>query len=219
MADPIAVGWVLSATFRGELFNQLVMTTFNYEVTEVPGGGAPSNILAITQFNTAFLAPGDMIDDYTNAMPVEYNLVAMDYQWIAPLRYRKVSKFDAAGPGNGGTTTTPNLAACITLAGDRATRRTVSTKHLPGLGGADIDDGILNGGAIARYGVVATQAQAAVVAAGTTYKPIIYGRFIAPFTKCGKDYPGQPELTTLIEFGFPQVTARVMRRRTVGVGV
>lgn len=218
MADPIDVGWVLQCNFRGDLFGQMCITTFNYMVDALPGGGAPSNVLALTQFDTAIEVAGNLVPDYMDCMPVNYNLLAVDLQWISPLRYRKVSFTNAAGPGNGSVTTTPNLAAVITLVGERATRRSIANKHLPGLGGGDITDGFIDVAVRPMYLPILAQAQADVVAAGTTYKPIIYGRFIAPFMKCGVLQPGQAELKTPIVNGFLNATARVMRRRTVGVG-
>lgn len=220
MPDPIAVGWVLAATVRGAMNGQTTLTTWNYLVTEIAAGGVPSNILAITNFNTEWQQPGDMQDDYTNAMPANWVMDAMEFQWIAPSRYRKIT-FPNGNPGGGnpGDAHTSNLAVVITLNGEKATRRSISNKHLPGIAQDDYLDGILGNPTLASMTVLAAQTQADIVADNVTYKPIIYGRFIAPFVKCGVNKPGQPELKTLVTGATVRNTVRVMRRRTVGVGI
>jgi len=219
MADPIDVGWCLSVTFRGRLCGQTTMTTFNYAVAEIEAGPVPSNVLAITDFNTAIVVAGNLKPDYMDAMPQNYELVAIDYQWIVPLRYRKQTILFGDFGTNEVDAETANLAGVFTLHGERAGRRFIANKHLPGLAGADVANGILGGPQLARLTAVKTQALANVVGGGVTWVPVIYGRYIAPYTKCGVAKPGQPQLLTTVTGGDVWDTVRVMRRRTVGVGI
>lgn len=218
--SPVAVGWVVAVTFRGTMNNQIVMTTFHYMITEIAAGPIPSNVVSITDINTALTAPGNMQDDYAQAMPSNWSQTAMEYQWIAPIRFRKIA-FGNGFPvgGNINDAHTSNLAVVISLSGERSGRRFVANKHLPGIADGDFTGGIIGNPTLGDMTAVAAQSLANLVTPELTLVPIIYGRFIAPFVKCGVNKPGQAELKTPVAGAAVKDTVRVMRRRTVGVGI
>lgn len=217
MAYAITSGSVVQMTLRGILFDQVVMTTFHYRL-DLTGPLANGGV-ALDDINTQLQGVGNMLDDYSAAMPPEWVSDDYDLQWIYPLRFVKRTYTNGFPNGTGIGTTMTNASAALLVRGEAATKRSVATKHLPGVGGGSINAGMLSGAYLAGAGAIKAQVQANVVAAGRTYTPIIWGRPRAAFTKCGRDFPALDPLYTPITNAVLQDTARVQRRRTVGLGI
>lgn len=219
MAYPVASGSVLQLTLRGILLDQVVMTIFHYQLDPT----SPSLLdgaAALDNFFTQIAAGGDMLNDYGDAMPTEWVSDEIDLQWIWTPRYVKKTYANPFPNGNSGSSTTVcNLACAMEIRGETANKRSVGIKHLPGVGGGDATAGFLTPAYLATAAAIKAQCQASVVAAGRTYNPIIYGRERQAFTKCGKTYPFLPQLSTRITNASLNDTVRVMRRRTVGIGI
>lgn len=214
----VGAGSVVRLTIRGSLFNQTVMTSFDWQMDTAAVGtqdGAAASIL----FNSLVRLPGGVYAAYLAVMPDSWVPVANDWQWISPQRYRK-DTFDTSGDApTGGITTTPNLACAISFQGIGASRREQATKHLPGVGGADIDEGVLKPGYLLAVAGVISGAQVQMTRLGVTFFPSIYGRYIPADPTRVPPYPGQAEKVTPISAGFSNDKARTMRRRTVGLGI
>lgn len=217
MAYPINANDVFMATLRGFLFGQEVMTTLHYRYA--PGSPVITNgSVALDDLFAVLDGPGDVLDDFISAMPPQFGEFRLDLQWIYPLRYRKQTYTPSTVVGTGDATTVTNLAACITLAGQTADKRSLSNKHIPGVGGDTTDSGFLSAPYKAQLGGYATQIQADLVTGTKFFEPIIFGRPRAAFTKCGRDYPALPVSRVDVYTATVQDTARVQRRRTVGLG-
>jgi hypothetical protein len=207
MADT-TVGDIYLCTFRGSLAAQTILNTFAYRVATVDGNPTVSQIY--DGLNAALdVAVNGLRSKFLDLMPSNYTSVSSIYQKIAPVRVASKT-YEITSPGNFGfTAATANLAGTITRRGEFANRRNVSSLHLPY---ADQETGLVNGLVSANWRVVAsaleTSMRTPVVLAptSTTMQPVIYNRGAVPNFS--------PIVTT-----FSNTQLRVMRRRTVGLGI
>lgn len=218
MAYPIASNSVVQLTVRSKLFGQTVMNTFHWrwEIGTLPitdGAAALDDLEAELEANA-------WRDSYqAMCAPQVINAVA-DMQWIYPSRFVKRSYvFFPAGTAPLATTVT-NLAAALEFRSDVATRRGQSTKHIPAVGGLNSAAGILDAGFLGAMDDFRVVHMLPITLHGGTYRPIIFGRARPSYTdKHGNVHPALPVSTLPITTSESKDTVRVMRRRTVGVGI
>lgn len=218
MAYPINANDVCLVTIRGVLLDQVVMTTLAYR--HAPGSVVITNGAAFLDDMFANLdQAGDVLEDLVGALPGNMGEILVDLQWVYPIRYRKKTYTPTINLGQGSDTTISNIAAVITVAGEQASRRTIANKHIP-ISQLDVEAGQLTAGYAAVLEAYKTQILADLLpVAGHPMEPIIWGPPKAAYTKCGKDYPALPALRTDIVTAVIQDTSRVMRRRTLRLGV
>lgn len=204
---PLAqVGQRYLVTIKSELFAQTIMSTFWYTIDEFTG--APSIEQAMDALAVRLNVAGNLVDDYRACVPPQLEMQEMWIQCIDPTRY--VKKVYALGVDGtwAGDAYTANVAGVISRRGVTGTRKSQGSLHVPiasgveSLIGAELTAGLL--GVLSALGT--TMALAQVDASATVWLPILRGG------------PG------LLQFEFigacsAQKTARVMRRRTKGVGI
>lgn len=132
------------------------------------------------------------------------------YQWIHPVRYTSTGSVVGAGAGGvAGTSLPQNVQATITKQAVIATRHGIGAMHIGGLPSSAVVAGMLSEGYKAGLAELAvaliTDVDVSAVANALTLDPVILR----------KDAPALS-----YEYGGATVqnTARVQRRRTVGVG-
>lgn len=203
MPYEIPDGSLLEATVKGSLAGQVTMSVFHYKLTNT--FGVPDGEATINSFHTEWGGNFDFFGAYKECCSNELTFTELVYQWIYPIRYRRVTKPLVGQAGTiVETSEPPNVAQVVTKVGERAGRHYVGTVHIPGLPKANNGNGLLVEQQLTLLttfgGLVATAAQ------NGTLVPVIFNR-------------SQPQDSPRIIDAFPQSTVRIMRRRTVGLGI
>lgn len=207
MAYPINVGAVAEFTVEGRLQNQQVMNVFHYvlegdPVTPIADGRA-AMVTALEQLE----ANNDLLDLYTKAVSQDYEEIYLYGQWITPTRYAYVQGFSGPTSGTIATPSLPaNVAGTIVRRGDLANRNNISTTHIPGVPNDATLGGEITPAQRNLYNDLLTVMLRTIAVGGAkTLVPCAFNR---------QSPAGSAKLTE----GYINTTARVMRRRTVGVG-
>jgi len=206
----VAVGDVFLATFEGIINDQVIMLTLTYEVATL--AGATDEALVSADLAQRLSAAGaDVVEgDYLACLGTNYTLDYIHAQKVYPERFRRETE-PRGVPGTGeGAANTQNIAMVISLHAAQAGRSYVANKHIGPI--PTVIDAI-------EFGKTTPNQEAAqialrnallldVTAAGWySMKPCIYHR-AAVIPK--SDY---------ITGGIILDTVRVMRRRTVRLGI
>lgn len=218
MAYDIAARSVCQVTIRGTLFNQVVMNTFHYRLD-----GTSSLIngsLFLDNFSAVLTAPGNLIDAWEGVVPAQVINHFLDLQWIDLDRFVKKTYVVGTEGGSPLGTTSTNQAAVLELRADIADKRSISSKHIPGLGGSGIVAGQLSFDKTAEMSTVGEASVLPLTVGTRIMTPIIFGRARAAYTdKHGVVHPAIGKSYREVSQFIVQATARTMRRRTVGVGI
>jgi hypothetical protein len=156
------------------------------------------------------MGAGQLLTRYIAALPSNWFYTDTWYQIIEPMRHRKVQQLGALGPGGSGAEAlTQNVSAAITRVGDLAGRRYIGGIRIPlGTDLPAIDGGKTTAGQETLLRNLADAMKLNVITSG----------FVATFRpQVGVTRGGVPSVD--LEDAFPQQTVRVMRRRTVGLGI
>lgn len=204
----IATGAICQVTARSVLNGQAVWNTFHYRLES--GFGAPDYILAMDRLHQVmYTDDGSFFDLYKLALTADATLVDIVYQVISPIRLMRVVKTVTDAGEFVGVAETSNLSAVITRRGLNANRRAVGSLHMPsGTATAFITNGeIVAGFSEVLDGVGSKMIQQQVaVDPDEVWTPVIYN-------------PGATPNYQVVQFYQVQPTVRVMRRRTVRVGI
>ena len=203
----IAVGDTLLITLNGVTNNQRTMNTFVYVCSATPS--ATSDVTALNALWAKMVAADGLIAKYKNALSVDWAGTEAWFQIIRPTRYRKVVR-EIEGSGTfDSLMQTGNLQASITRYGPLATKRDQGGIRVPlGTSSASIENGRL----------VEEQKNALIVLANEMYlnqstvSPAV--TWVPQVGLPAGGAPTRPCTGTLV-----QDTVRVIRRRTVGVGI
>lgn len=199
-------GSVAAITLHGKHENQQVMNVFHYRVSS--GGSLTDGRAALQALMNAVKADDKLAKVWTAALSVKATQLKMRGQWISPTRFGFLEEaLDPAVGGEAGDAMPVNLAASITRRTDNAGRDQVGTIHMPAIPTSFVLNGILTAGALTAYGDVLTQALEVLttVDPAAEWFPILFHRTA-------------PSVAQQLTGGTVQPTARVMRRRTVGLG-
>lgn len=203
MAYTVPDGAILECTIRCTVNAQTTLSVFHYKLQD--SLGLPDGDSAIDAFNLEWNDTLDFVGAYAGCMAENVDLVQLVYQWIYPTRYHRVIK--APSVLNGGlvdTCNAPNVAQVITRSGDIADRHGIGTTHVPGLGTGSYADGELLAGQKVLLDTLAGFMDDKYRT--DTMFPVLYNRT-------------NPAQSRVITRAAAQSTVRVMRRRTVGVGI
>lgn len=200
------VGDIVRVTIVGSLFQQTIMTVLDYKVTV---SSLDTIRVVANALDAQFDAANDLYDSYRAVTPPEYTHTFTWIQTIRPVRYTK-SIFAVDSPGTNATPTkVSNVAAVITKRSESATRRGLGSVHMPI---APTAGGVTNGQIVAPMKTLLNTLgdkivlDRTVLAGLTTMVPVIVNSAFAFPPIEYKDY-------------ITQATSRVMRRRTVGLGI
>lgn len=210
---------VCQTTVQATLFGQTVMNVFYWRL-DLAGGNLIDGSAFLPDFDNALQAGGGFVEKYVLCLPALVLNIKADHQWVDPDRF--VKRSFVWGPIGGFThiPTTANLSAVVELRGDIADKRSIGTKHIPGLGGTAVASGLVTVPLLNQLDDFGLEATLPVTVGTRTMTPIIFGRARAAYTNkhgvvvpaIGKSY------RTITAYNVP-TTARVMRRRTVGLGI
>lgn len=206
MALPL--GAVLEMSIQGTCLGQTILNVFHYQVTTV------STTTTVSQEVTDFLSKwrnaavaNSFMANFLACVPENYSTVKFTGQAIFPTRYVRQSQV-LADPGTRPATTVSNLQASITFNTALAGRSQIGGKRII-MSAEDSEGGIIV--EALRTSLLPFCLSCAlpidVTAGGGVYTPCIYHR-----------NPNLGAPNNIIG-AFPQDTVRVMRRRTVGLGI
>lgn len=203
----LVTGDIVSVTYWGTLFSQRVMNVLKYRIgadsTDPTYQGAAAK-LAFAMYSGP-TSPGLAM---LSAQGPEYKLDEVRVQKINGGRERYVSSF-ADLPGTyAGNCTSPNVSAVLIKKSAAITRRGLGTFHLPGIP----EQGYTGGYLTPAYQVKINQIGARLINVVT---PILETMVAQPviWTPADAQIYFPIISTTLI------TTLRIMRRRTVGLGI
>lgn len=204
MAQPTADGTIWQMTFKYNMSGQVLLNTFFYKQT----GGVPDYPTFVTTWDTWNLAVGHMVDALLPCISAAVTLDAIIYQPIRTTRYRPITVAHALNGSQNGQEVPQNISQVVTRAGVLANKHNVGAIHLPPCQADQIINGTLDVGQINLLRTFASKViqQAAPGGGGVTLDPVLISRNVVL----------APQLITI---AFPQDTIRVMRRRTVRLGI
>lgn len=203
MPYTIPSGAILEASIQGRSAGQLTLSVFHY-VLDTPGGVA-DGAAEIDAFNLEWNTSLDFVGVYADCCSTEFAIENIVYQWIYPNRYRRVIKTPAETAGTVSQPSfPPNVSGAITKQADVATRHGIGTLHMPGVPNGSNDDGYVTISQKARYGALGTFLSAPYRT--STLFPVLYRRLA-------------PNASAVVTAATVRDTMRVVRRRTVGVGI
>lgn len=211
MAVPVA-GEKILVTLVGELFGQTTMNTFWYEITDAGSSASNQNIQNRLLDGLSVIA--GLFDKATTCMPDNWEGKEVWAQTIYPTRFAKTIRTFAV-PGSDQAATTANVAAVIVRRGNLANRHNVGTVHIPISSAiSSVDNGlIVIPSALNTALGLLSQVMLDQITAGTGVGDSEFSPVLVDTT-----FPGAGN-SVLITNTSVKRTVRVMRRRTVGLGI
>jgi len=199
---------IIAFTYRGSLLNQTTLNTVHYRVSN------PSNIPTVKEEMEEFIkrftavGPNDILTAYRQAMPDNFFFRQAVLQPVFPTRYRRVvATLNQQGVTD--PTEVSNVQAAITFNTAKAGRNQIGGIRLPQTT-ANAQGGSWIPAWVNTLEVVGDVFSTLLVAGlgGGSYQPVIFHR--SP--------NANPRWDDIDDF-VVQPTTRVIRRRTVGVGI
>lgn len=205
-----AVGSNVLVTFEGRLAGQITLSTFWYNIASL--GSAANLSQFYNDVNDQVQDADGLADKFALCCPADWAFLRVWVQVIYPIRYA-AAKFVNGDIGGDGEALAANHAAVILRRGDLANRKNVSTLHVPlAVVAENVEDGILKpGGVKVKLVDLAVALLQPISLAGSTP-----GR-MDPIVTNPRN--GTPPTEALLTQAAVMDTARVMRRRTVGLGI
>lgn len=212
----LLVNDVIQITLKYTLFDQICMNTFHYKVTTA-NPTAPSVAQDLIDIAGEVDTNANSIYNKARvALPVN---VANDFISVQRIHNARSVRYDKV-PSNvvnaRGNASTANLSAVITRGTDIGERGQVGSIHLPGVADADVAAGELVAGLLTATSALGSAMLSAIVvpAGGVQLSPVLYH----PDIKNSEGIIIRGWFINDLTRTIPQKTARVMRRRTLGVG-
>jgi len=204
----LAVGDKVEVTFEGVLCGQIIQNKFHYRVASIVGGAIDQEA-AFAALDASWTLPLGLYFTYTLFLPDNWLSTKNSYQVVKPQRYIAYKYAHALTGNSTFNALTANMAAVFTKRGNLGQRDNISTTHLP----LSEDSGIYTNGKLTP----ATQATLATLAAFfKTDQAIVAGAVTVTYTPVILHPDGSAtDITSVVV----QDTVRVMRRRTVGIGI
>lgn len=206
----VSVNDVVLVTVVGRYFGQTTMNTYPHLITATTG--TPTIQETMESLNTALKATGKLIRTQQACCPADW---VHSYTWcqvIRPTRYRKWV-FPGVGDGtfSDEPSSTANLQATIERYAEESGRHDQGAVRLPIGTHSDFgDDGLISIALSSKMELHAQQMRATTVTSTT-----LGGATLRPLTGVTA-----PSWTPLAVFGTSvKDTIRVIRRRTVGLGI
>lgn len=204
----LPVGTVVEITMVGQIFNQTTMNVFHYVV------GSSSTTVRYDTEMVDLLAQhwnngvGTISEAIINSAPTAWTNTRMTAQAIHPERLVRITQL-RGHEGVRDVANTANLQASITFQTERAGRTEVGGKRFVMCDSDSLEGNLTNAFKAFMTGIALECVADLNVAIGAgVYQPVIYHRAGPPALKYSH-----------IINAFVQDTTRVMRRRTVGLGI
>lgn len=212
----VSVSDVVQVTYVGRLFEQKIMTTFHYQLEIVTG--VVNYESAIVGLDGALSAAGNLLDDYLDCLQSDVTIDEAWYQMIYPTRLYLQRKTKGVPGTRVAASGTANLSTAIERRTFTANHRSVGGIRMPTAAdaGSVVDGKITAGLKTALLALATTMLQSAVTNAGVlTWKPVLYG----PARPAKPPKPALPAIVQDLVATTVMDTARVNRRRTLGLGI
>lgn len=205
MAYPIPNGGVVEIVANQRLAGQVILNIFHYKAEGTVTDAKPELIELLDVVNSA--GGNSIAEKMAQAQGLGLTYDSWTVQLISPTRYLKMAKAPAyAGAEGEGTSMPPNVAAVLTKKAEVSGRHGIGNMHL---GGVPKEQAV-NGSWTAEY-MLLLQALAAtlpesITTTTITWRPVLIQR---------------AQISSSVRFVEvqPQKTTRIMRRRTVGLGI
>lgn len=201
------VGQRLVVTFYGRLCGQRTLNTFWYQVASVPGGTSTHD--AFIGLHATMGLAGGVRPAFRACTPSNYLLDQVWYQVITPVRLRKDVFAVTVNGLFDDVAHAPNLQASITRGSELASKEHIGGIRIPiGTTSQSSSEGFITSALKIKLDALAlTMTQNIINASGpaATFRPLI-----------GAAGDGAARIC---EVAFAQDTTRVLRRRTVGLGI
>lgn len=206
MPYTIPPGAIAAVTLLGKHENQQVMNVFHYKV--MPVAPITDGRAYLDSFLTLLNTDANLVTAWKNCLSEKCVALQLRGQWIVPQRYAVIDRETAPGEGTvAGNAYPVNTSCSITRRTDMAGRREVGTIHVPAVPESFLLNGNITEAGVTAYNLLGVESIRRITDPETDgeWIPIHYGR----------SNPAEPnEITGYVL----QPTARVMRRRTVGLG-
>lgn len=204
------VGSILECAVVGNVNAQTVISVLHYAVGSPSTIGDPQD--EQQDFIGAIVGTGTnhFITEYLDCCSNQYTLEYVRAQFVANTRFRSTKETIGVAGTIGSDCNRQNTNGTITKQTQFAGRDQVGSIHMPGIPDNAVIHGYLSAGQAVKYGLLCDRLKLTVTGllGGGTYYPVIWHRNITG-----------PDNHDLVEQMFPQATSRVMRRRTVGLGI
>lgn len=210
---------IVEATVRYSVNGQECMNVVHYH-PGTPGVGPVRDL--VDNFLTSFqsTAVGTLIAGMKALMSQDVFIHQCTAQAIWPTRYRKSETESFAEQGLVvAPCTAQNLQLCVTKKGDLGIRSNIGHFHLGGLPDVLYTGGVIDTATYAvQIGKLLTGLEWHVISAGDLidFAPVILNKTLIPGSDPKKYQISGSTVQTAVEFNE---TLRVMRRRTVGLGI
>jgi len=172
---------------------------------------ADGDDLAEYLHNEVFGGAGGIVDKMKGMNVDTWEVQGVKMQWIYPVRYTATFTNDTAGSGTIVDIPLPqNVASTMTKKAVIAGRSSIGSLHFAGLANESADNGFLTPARIVAMTSIGNDLivplDTGVIPNTTLLRPVIYHKALPDLSQPFTDFIVQP-------------TVRVMRRRTVGLGV
>lgn len=206
MAYVVSNGSVVALTFEGRHESQQVMSVLHYRLSS--GGTLPDGRAALIAFLAQVQADEKLFERWRAGRSVKLTTLRIRAQFIHPDRFAYVEQIPTIDVGAvAGDSYPVNTAIAVTRKTDNAGRDQVGTVHLPAIPITSITNGAVTAGGLALSNdfLIESLEKITTVTPAAEWFPILYHR-------------ASPAVNPSLTGGVVQPTARIMRRRTVGLG-
>jgi len=203
------VGDIVEVTWVQEMFSQTILNIQHFRVTSSTSSGSDVGDNQSTADHLASLTgAGQLITVWRTNLVPEWTLRRVRVQKVSPIRSAYTTAAINLSGLDGNDSQLPNIAVVVSKRGTSGTRRAQGSIHFAGWSPAFFNQGVIQAGIETWWNNLeplwsATQTVAAIPA---SIQPIIYN-------------PGASINWQTVAVWQLQDTARVMRRRTVRVGI
>jgi hypothetical protein len=204
------VGSILEYSVVGQVNGQKTLTVLHYEVSAPSAVGDPNLETNLFMAELEPLGSLNIISTYLSACSSAWTLIETRGQFVGPNRFSYANHpFGLAG-SIGSDCRAQNVAGVITKRTLYTGRDQIGSVHMPGVPVSEYAGGEITAGQITRYLAIAAKLTQTVVVptGGGTYIPVLWHR-TQQF----------PSWSNRVQYTIVQPELRVMRRRTVGLGI
>lgn len=200
-------GDIMTYTISGTCFGQRWMNTFHYRARLAPS--LPVQEAAFDAFNSQMIATTGLESRLRNCLSQDVTIDQRWFQIVKPARFAKYTIGGAVAGLVDASQRTVNLQAAITRRGEFGNRKNVGGIRVILPTGDDvISEGLIQPGTQAVLELLAQSMELTVVTTGAvvTWDPLVSN-------------PATAAAYIELKQAFVQPTVRVIRRRTVGLGI
>jgi hypothetical protein len=203
MAEPLATGSICEVRIYTRYLEQTCLNVLHYRLTTATVADYGP---AMEGLRDSMIIAGSIVDRLAAVMSPDAEVYRVDAQPVSAVRLRSRSANPSTSGTLAGVNLPPNVALVLTKNTDVAARWGQGSMHIPGITVAASAGGVATPAALAAMGLLGTEVRAVRAVGLSVFEPVLWNSVI-------------PARATRINQTVAQTTSRVMRRRTVGVGI